>query len=139
MCIPQIREQSPFLSGLQKVILAWGCKYFSTLAINFCTHENLEQNLILLINSLKSALKFVDNSFAFGFRHHNILFAWMWKTWGCIQIYLHHQLDIFRQILTEFIWKMPITPNIWLSLIILSSLLNIFCMQAKYLSTWLIF
>ena len=65
----------PFLSGLQKVILAWGCKYFSTLAINFCTHEDLEQNLILLINSLKSALKFVNNSFAFGFRHHNILFA----------------------------------------------------------------
>ena len=67
----------PFLYGLQKVILARGCKYFSALAINFCTHEDLEQNLILVINSLKSALKFVNSSFAFGFRNHNIFFAWM--------------------------------------------------------------
>jgi hypothetical protein len=32
----------PFFSVLQKVILAGGCKYFRTLAINFCTHEDLD-------------------------------------------------------------------------------------------------
>ena len=66
-------------SGLQKVIVSGGCKYFCTLAINFCTHADLEQNLIFLLNSLKCALKFVQNSCEVWFRNYNILFAWMWK------------------------------------------------------------
>ena len=41
----------------------------------------------------------------------------------------------FCQIWTEFLQKMPISPNIWVSLIILSTLSNMLCMLAKYLST----
>ena len=60
----------PFFSVLQKVILAGGCKYFRTLAINFSPMKIW----IFLLNSLKCAL---ENSFELGCRHDNIIFAWV--------------------------------------------------------------
>ena len=60
----------PFFSRLQKVFSALGWKYyimltmnFCILAIYFCTHEDLEQNPILLINSLMMCLKICEKFF----------------------------------------------------------------------------
>ena len=58
------KRTEPFFSRLQKVFSALGSKYYLMLTINFCilaiyfcTHEDLEQNPILLLNSLMICLK----------------------------------------------------------------------------------
>ena len=60
----------PFFSRLQKVFSALGRKYYIMLTINFCilaiyfgTHEYLEQNPILLLNSLMMCLKICEKFF----------------------------------------------------------------------------
>ena len=63
-------SSEPFFSRLQKVFCALGRKYyilltifFCILAIYFCTHEYLEQNPILLLNSLMMCLKICEKFF----------------------------------------------------------------------------
>ena len=60
----------PFFSRLQKMFSALGRKYYIMLTINFCilaiyfgTHEYLEQNPILLLNSLMMCLKICEKFF----------------------------------------------------------------------------
>ena len=60
----------PFFSRLQKVFSALGWKYYIMLTINFCilaiyfcTREDLEQNPILLLNSLMMCLKICEKFF----------------------------------------------------------------------------
>ena len=60
----------PFFSRLQKVFSALGWKYYLMLTINFCilpiyfcTHEDLEQNPIVLLNSLLMCLKICETFF----------------------------------------------------------------------------
>ena len=60
----------PFFSKLQKVFSALGRKYYIMLTKNFCilaiyfgTHEYLEPNPILLLNSLMMCLKICEKFF----------------------------------------------------------------------------
>ena len=66
----RVNKSEPFFSRLQKVFSALGRKYYIMLTINvcilaiyFCTHEYLEQNPILLLNSLMMCLKICEKFF----------------------------------------------------------------------------